>query len=323
MTTRVSVIVPVIDSGNRLAECLAALDRQTFRDFSVIVAAAADSMSSLRMGVYRFPLEVMKIESGAGFGAAANQALQSSESPYIATLSASAIPEPEWLGSLVEALDREYEIGSCASQVQFEDELNPILYSAGIWIARDGSSKERGFRLAAAEYARNSETLCPCGCAAIHKREMLADVGGFDDACAPDGEDLDLGMRARWAGWQSWYAAKAVIRYAASNANSRGQAGYFRERNRLHAVIKNLPFRDLLLVPAAELMRYLFAAMRGRRKESRPQLGWFVVKAHIATIGELPRLLRARRSMKRRMTAEQMRHALARHRVSLYEIAHR
>jgi len=323
MATRVSVIVPVIDSGTLLAECLAALDRQTFRDFSVIVMTAADSIPSPGMGALGFPLELMKIEPGAGFGAAANQALQSSESPYIATLSASAIPEPEWLGSLVEALDREYEIGSCASQVRFEGELNPILYSAGIWIARDGSSKERGFRLAAAEYARNSETLCPCGCAAIHKREMLADVGGFDDACTPDGEDLDLGMRARWAGWQSWYAAKAVIRYTSPNANSRGQAGYFRERNRLHAVIKNLPFRDLLLVPPAELLRYLFAAMRRRRKESRPQLGWFVVQAHIATIGELPRLLRARRSMKRRMTADQMRHALARHRVSLYESAHR
>ncbi|MGH7936650.1 MAG: glycosyltransferase family 2 protein, partial [Chthoniobacterales bacterium] len=302
MATRVSVIIPVIDSGNLLAECLAALDRQAFRDFSVIVVAAADSMPSPDIDDFRFTLDVMKIERGVGFGAAANQALQSSDSPYIATLSASAIPEPEWLGSLVEALDREYEIGSCASQVRFDGESNPLLYSAGIWIARDGSSKERGFRLAAAEYARNSETLCPCGCAAIHKREMLADVGGFDDACAPDGEDLDLGMRARWAGWQSWYAAKAIIRYAAPDANSRGHAGYFRERNRLHAVIKNFPFRDLLLAPPAELMRYLFAAMRGPRKASRPQLGWFVVKAHIATIGELPRLLQARRSMKRRMT---------------------
>jgi GT2 family glycosyltransferase len=323
MTTRVSVIIPVIDSGSRLVECLAALDRQSFRDFSAIVVATPDSMPLSDPGAYHFPLEVINIQPDAPFGAAANRALQGSVSAYVATLSANAIPEPEWLGSLVEALDREYEIGSCASHVRFDSESNPLLYSAGIWIARDGSSKERGFQADPAEYSRNSETLCPFGCAAIHKREMLVDVGGFDEACAADGEDLDLGLRARWAGWQSWYAAKAVIRYVSPNANTRSQSGYFRERNRLHAVIKNLPFRDLLLVPPAELMRYVFAAMRGPRAGSRPQLGWFVVKAHIATLGELPRLLRARRLMKRRMTAEQMRHALARHRVSLYEIAHR
>ena len=323
MATRVSVIIPVLDSGSRLTECLAALDRQTLRDFSVIVVTAIDPMPSPGTDVFHFPLELMKAPPEAGFGAAANQALPSSESAYVATLSANAIPEPEWLGALVEALDREYEIGSCASQVRFDGESNQLLYSAGIWIARDGSSKERGFRLAAAEYARNSETLCPSGCAAIHRREMLADVGGFDDACAPDGEDLDLGLRARWAGWQSWYAAKAVTRYAASDANGRGQAGYLRERNRLHAVIKNLPFRDLMLVLPAELMRYLFAAMRRHGKESRRQLGWFIVKAHITTMRELPHLLSARKSLKRRMTAGQMRHALARHRVSLYEAAHR
>ena len=151
---------------------------------------------------------------------------------------------------------------------------------------------------------------------------MLVDVGGFDEACAADGEDLDLGLRARWAGWQSWYAAKAVTRYVIPEANTRCQ-GYFRDRNRLHAVIKNLPLRDLLLVPPAELTRYAFAAMRGGGIGTRSQLGWFVVKAHFAIVKELPRLLRARRLMKRRMTAEQMRHALARHRVSLYEVAHR
>ena len=322
MTTRVSVIIPVIDSASRLVECLAALDRQSFHDFSVIIVAAADSMPLTDSGAHRFRLDVMNLQPDAGFGAAANRALQSSASAYVATLSPNAIPEPQWLGSLVEALDREYEIGSCASQIRFDGEPNALLYSSGIWIARDGSSKERGFQLAPVEYSRNSETFCPCGCAAIHKREMLVDVGGFDEACAADGEDLDLGLRARWAGWQSWYAAKAVIRYVTPEANTRCQ-GYFRERNRLHAVIKNLPLRDLLLVLPAELTRYVFAAMRGRATGARPQLGWFVVKAHLATAKELPRLLRARKRMKRRMTAEQMRHALARHRVSLYETAHR
>lgn len=300
-----------------------ALDRQSFRDFSVIVVTAGGLAPVPDTTALHFSLDVMKARPGAGFGAAANDVLRSSESPYIATLNANAIPEPEWLGSLVEALDREYEIGSCASQVRFNGELDSLLLSAGMWIARDGSSKERGFRLAPSEYARNSETLCPCGYAAMHKREMLADVGGFDEMCPADGEDLDLGLRARWAGWQSWYAAKAVVRYLPSDENNRGQAGYSRERNRLRAVVKNFPVRDLLLVLPAELMRYVLAVTPRRTKDSRPQLGWFIVKAHAAALAELPRLLRARKLIKRRMTAEQMRHAFARHRVSLYQIAHR
>ncbi len=49
------------------------------------------------------------------------------------------------------------------------------------------------------------------------RREMLDELGGFDEGYRLYGEDIDLAYRASKAGWERWYvpAAKAVHAHAA------------------------------------------------------------------------------------------------------------
>jgi GT2 family glycosyltransferase len=49
------------------------------------------------------------------------------------------------------------------------------------------------------------------------RREMLDELGGFDEGFRLYGEDIDLCYRAAKAGWERWYvpAAKAVHAHAA------------------------------------------------------------------------------------------------------------
>jgi GT2 family glycosyltransferase len=49
------------------------------------------------------------------------------------------------------------------------------------------------------------------------RREMLDELGGFDDRFRLYGEDIDLCYRAARAGWERWYVPQAVVthRYAA------------------------------------------------------------------------------------------------------------
>jgi GT2 family glycosyltransferase len=45
------------------------------------------------------------------------------------------------------------------------------------------------------------------------RREMLVELGGFDEGYRLYGEDIDLQYRAMKAGWDRWYVPQAVVRH--------------------------------------------------------------------------------------------------------------
>ncbi len=45
------------------------------------------------------------------------------------------------------------------------------------------------------------------------RRDMLAELGGFDEGFRLYGEDIDLAYRAMQAGWERWYVPQAVVRH--------------------------------------------------------------------------------------------------------------
>ncbi|MFL5955261.1 MAG: glycosyltransferase [Gaiellaceae bacterium] len=45
------------------------------------------------------------------------------------------------------------------------------------------------------------------------RRDMLDELGGFDDGFRLYGEDIDLQYRAQRAGWERWYVPQAVVRH--------------------------------------------------------------------------------------------------------------
>jgi N-acetylglucosaminyl-diphospho-decaprenol L-rhamnosyltransferase len=46
------------------------------------------------------------------------------------------------------------------------------------------------------------------------RREMLEELGGFDEGFRLYGEDIDLAYRAAKAGWERWYVPQAKVVHA-------------------------------------------------------------------------------------------------------------
>src|SRR5438309_1087708 len=59
----------------------------------------------------------------------------------------------------------------------------------------------------------SGEVFGACAGAALYRRAMLDDVGGFDEDFFMYLEDVDLAWRARCAGWRCVYAADAVVHH--------------------------------------------------------------------------------------------------------------
>lgn len=304
------MVIPTLAADSRLLECVASLERQTRRDFEVVIVDNSGEGRVRRSGA-NAAARVIENSRNLGFGAAVNAGVRATQSPYIATLNDDAVACPGWLDALVQALERRPDAGMCASQVRFFGESR--LDSAGMLISRDGSSKQRGHGRPPEDFPVAEETLFPSGSAALYRRAMLDEIGGFDDGFFLYCEDTDLGLRARWAGWKCLYVPEAVVdhHYSHSSGHASPLKAYYVERNRLFVLAKNFPLAMLLAAPFVALSRYFWHAwyiLEGRGSAARfraegqagGKMMWYVIRAHFALAAHLRRLWRARRAIRAR-----------------------
>jgi GT2 family glycosyltransferase len=324
----VTVAVPTLAADQTLDACLASLARQTFSDFEVVVI---DNSGRGAVGTDR-GVRVIVNGRNLGFGAAVNQAFRQSAATYCAVLNDDAVADRGWLAALIAAIENRPDVGMCASQVRLPG--SETLDSAGMLICLDGSSKQRGHGEAVECYTRKEEALLPSGSAALYRREMLEEIGLFDESFFLYCEDTDLGLRARWAGWECLYVPEARVehRYSYSSGRASALKAYLVERNRLFVIFKNFPLADLLRVPFYASARYFWhllyaaggqgkAAEFGREGGGLLRLPWYVVRSHFALLARFPEIWRQRQNINRRLSAKQFRRQLRRHSISPRRVA--
>jgi len=327
------VVIPTLAADSRLLECVQSLSRQTRPDLEVLIVDNSGKGLVGRNGTAP-GARVIENAVNVGFGTAINQGIRASKSPFIAALNDDAAAHPDWLAALLAAFERRPDAGMCASQVRLFGEAR--LDSAGMLIARDGSSKQRGHGRLPDDFPVLEEVLMPSGSAALYRRAMLEDIGGFDDDFFLYCEDTDLGLRARWAGWKCLYVPGARVEHHYSHSAGRASPikAYYVERNRLFVLVKNFPARMLAAAPVVTCARYLWHAwyiFKGQGSAARfraegnagPKLLWYVLRAHMALFANLPRLLRQRREIRARarITPSVFRHLLRGHAISARRMA--
>ncbi len=286
---------------------------QSFTDFETVIVDNSGRNAAAEFREYA-SVRVIENRENIGFGAAVNQATEGSEAAYIATLNDDAYPQPDWLAALVQDCEDDPSVGMCASRIRLANDPEH-LDSAGLGIYGDGTTKQRGHGAPARAYELREDVLLPSGCAALFRRAMLDETGGFDADYFLYGEESDLGLRARQVGWTCAYAPGAVVDHDYSKSAGRASRlkAYYVERNRLFTVVKDFPLFLWPLVPFYSAWRYLhhgFAVLTGRGLASEFQQGgestWrlagIVVSAHWAALKSLPELLRKRRAIQRRTT---------------------
>lgn len=330
----VTVAVPTLAADSALEECLAALAAQTGLGVEVVVVDNSGQGLVRRKGLAGDWVRVIENGRNQGFGAAINAVYRSTNAPFIAALNDDAVVGPGWAEALVAAAERDERAGMCASRILLAG--SGTLDSAGMLIARDASSKQRGHGLAASTFPAREEVLFPSGCAALYRRAMLDEIGGFDEDFFLYCEDTDLGLRAQWAGWHCLYVPEAIVEHRYSHSAGRASAlkAYYVERNRLFVLTKNYPAR---LVPGAMLAamaRYFWHAwymLRRRGAAAKYQsdggsaldLAWFTVRAHWAVVANYYSLRRKRRRIREsaRIGGREFITLLRRHAIRVKEVA--
>jgi GT2 family glycosyltransferase len=309
----VSVVVPNLDGRDLLRDCLASLAAQTFRDFEVIVVDNGSADGSVEMVRNDFPWVAAVVENRAnlGFARASNQGIALARGAYVALLNNDTEAHPEWLAELVRAAEAAPDAGMFAAKTLAFDRRD-VIDTAGHLMYPDGLNRGRGrLEVDRGQYDARPDVFFPSGAAALYLKRMLDEIGPFDERHFAYGDDTDIGLRGRLAGWKCRFVPRAIVyhKYSMTTGGYSPAKVFLVERNRIWIVWKYFPVRRVLAAPWYSLVRYIYqaygaaagkgAAGRFRERHSAWALIGAVIKAYASAFGGLPWVLGERRRLAR------------------------
>ena len=305
---KISVIIPNWNGLAYLEICLESLKKQTYPDFEVIVVdnGSTDGSVSFIKARYSSFVRLIELPENTGFDRATNIGIAQASGEFIATLNNDTEADPRWLQELIKGMDHQEQVGMCASKILFFHQRH-IIDKVGHLFYPDGQNRGRGcMEEDRGQYDEIEEVFFPDACAALYRKEMLEEVGLFDEDFFAYGDDAELGFRARLFGWKCIYIPTAIVYHIHSGSSGpyAPDKVFLVERNRLWLALKLLPWPLLLLNPYYTAIRYFWHIYSGLfgvgsvgrfvEQYSTYQVIKTLIKAYISTVQGLRNILNKR-----------------------------
>ncbi len=271
----VSAIVVSYRRPDILDACLTTLRdalTRTGEPTELIVVDNASRDGSVELAARLAPeATVVEMPSNLGFAAGVAHGIRRSGGEWVLLVNTDVVADPRAVQELLAVGRSSPDIGSVAAQMRFAGERARIINSAGIGIDRLGIAFDRllGQPVEASE-TEPVEVFGACCGAALLRRAMLDDVGGFDETFFFGLDDADLAWRAQMRGWRCLYAPSAVVNHEHSATARHGSSlKYFHVGlARVRMLAKNADTRQLrrygLAMIAYDLAYVIFAALTDR-----------------------------------------------------------
>lgn len=270
----VTVIIPNLNGMKYLDGCLASLRRQTLKEFGVILLDNGSQDGSAEFVRRHYPeVRVRRFRENTGFCHAVNEGIRMSDTPYVILLNNDVVCRESFVEELLAAVRRSPRLFSC--QARMMQLSSPgLLDDAGDYYCALGWAYAAGKGRPAGEYSRERSVFACCAGAAIYSRAVLEEIGLLDEKHFAYLEDIDLGYRARIAGYENRYIPTAVVYHAGSGTSGSTYNAFkvkHTSRNSVYLVYKNMPAVQILLnlplLTAGFLIKLIFFARRGFFRE--------------------------------------------------------
>ncbi|MCR5249002.1 MAG: glycosyltransferase family 2 protein [Lachnospiraceae bacterium] len=276
MKLRVSVVIPNYNGEKYLKDCLDSLMAQNVHSFEIIVVDDASTDGALAQARKLYPengeaprIRYVTHSENIGFAGTVNEGIALARAPYVILLNNDTRVEADFVETLWKEIRRRDDVFSVSASMRnmqepgLMDDAGDLFCALG-WAFSDARDRK------ASLYDKRREVFSACGGAAIYRKDLLEKLGGFDEKHFAYLEDVDLGYRAKWAGYRNLYAPDAVVLHAGS-ASSGSRYNPFKlrltVRNQLYLLYKNMPLWQWIvnfpLLLAGWLVKFAYFALKG------------------------------------------------------------
>lgn len=238
---KVAVVVLNYKGWQDTKKCLAALKKQTYKNFEIYLIdngsgdESVEELSKVKMKNLHFRKESKNTGFTGGVNIGIHWAIENNFDA-VALLNNDANAEPEWLANLVKGFENEKEgekIGAVTSLMldktgKFIDDAGDEYSTWGIPALRnEGEPKENA--------PESGFVFGATGGATLYKTEVFERIGLFDEDFFAYNEDVDIDWRMQLAGYKIWYEKSAIVWHKHSATSSK-IPGFT-----INQVFKNLP----------------------------------------------------------------------------------
>jgi len=244
---RVSVLVLNYSGLRWLPQCLSSVAATDYPNLGIHLADNGSTDGSVDYVRRSFPsVKIMLNEKNLGFAEAYNRAIKEINSEYVVLLNNDTkVLNPKWVQHLIDKAASDPQIAAVACKMVSLEDRSRVDSVGGMgipfWrgfvdIGRD--EPDQG------QYDQESfEPFAFCGGAALIKRSIFTQLGGFDGKFFLYAEDADLSWRLRLFGYRVAFAPEAQVAHYFSGSSETKSIDalklYYCHRNLLRAILKN------------------------------------------------------------------------------------
>jgi GT2 family glycosyltransferase len=274
--TSIDVVLPVYNRWDLTESCVEHLGAQTLAH-NVIVCDNGSSDRTPEHLRATFPgVRVVELGANLGFSAACNRGVRVGRGEIVVLLNNDVECRPDFLECLLVPFRHDERVGSVAALLLKPGEERIESFGLAVDPTLAGFPRLRG--LSARDTPATHPVLVgPSGAAAAFRRRAWEAVGGLDEGVFSYGEDVDLALRLRAAGWSAAAAADAVaIHIGSASAVTRSAwqryqggfaRGYFLRRYailRSSVALRAVVTEVIVVLADALIFSRDLAALRGR-----------------------------------------------------------
>ena len=261
---RLSIIIPHLRGPEILRDCLRSAFASEFRDFEVILIDNASSDGSCDMAAVEFPtVRQHRLPENRGYAGGCNAGIELARGEYLLLLNDDTLLEPNALGALVVALDRDSCIAFAQPKLLNIRDRRRFDYSG----ACGGLIDVLGYPFAfgrtfmymeedRGQFDSSSQIFWACGTAALYRHKALNEVGHLDSDFFAHMEEIDLAWRLHLAGYHGVRVPEAVVYHYSGKtlANTERQKMFLNHRNSMACLLKNYSLVNLFWIMPLKIM---------------------------------------------------------------------
>lgn len=216
---KLSVSIVNFNAGDYLLDCLNSLEN--FKDevdnLEIIIVDNASSDNSMEVVKKKFPnLTNILNENNLGFGKAQNMALKRAKNEYVLILNPDSKILKGTLKYMVSFMEENPEVGASSALVEKEDGTIDWASHRGFptpWVSflYYVLGNDSLYHLKNKDLSKTHEVDSIVGAFFLTRKSILEKVGYFDEDYFMYGEDLDLCLRIKNAGYKVMYVPEVKI----------------------------------------------------------------------------------------------------------------
>lgn len=209
---------------------------------------------------------VLLNERNLGYAVGNNRGARLASGDILAFLNNDLVLAPGWFAPMLAALDSDPQAG-VVGNVQLNARTGEVDHSGVYYYARGKPTHDRTLPSGPAKIRPVVAATAAC---MLMRRERFLQLGGFDERYINGGEDVDLCLRSRAAGWQNLVALDSVVLHHVSASPGRSL------HNRRNACLLMRRWRDIIPELAAE--SWSEVALRDRWEDKLTGWHWLAAR---------------------------------------------